>query len=898
MAARARARQRAEAVQEREAARAAARAAAIAAARRPGAALTPDEEVNQLAVDDDFEENYQRLRDAGALLGRDDEDAHVPWAAAAHRACAVRELCEDDPRAPTPPGFRGELYLPQQTMLAAAVALARDPRLQLRNGFVVETAGARIAAQFSFGKTVLMLAVECALRAGGGAGDGAGGAGDGAGGGAPRAPTIGLLSPMIGSACPSSAAAPSDSYFIPTATLLCDAPLPFTVVAAAANVISQWEANAAQFTHLRTFTVENVHTLRAFAARFRANRAADVDLLFVKAGRVTATFVVAGEAAPPPARGRSMFEALARVLDGELVARLVIDDYDTLKLGGDDCFLPAAFTWLVSATRRTTQARTGPVSGGPPAADFLAANAPDRLPVLSAALDDVLNGSCTLRCAAHYVADHINSLQVAFRRVVVRGGRAGDILRDLDLGADIVEMVHADAVGTAAAALGIAAASVGDIVQRVVGAHLGHLRAAARTRARIARVRAGNLAAAVPALVLALAAVPAPAAGVSASAGTGTPPAGTPAAPPAAAPPAPPAGAPPAPTQALDPRTLGGLKKALRDGTEEEFVACWTANLASAATCDTALAELETAAAEVTEKYGKTLSRMRDNIREGYCQVCTVPFASSDSSAPAEESEAAYVLAGCCQIIVCENCVTKSVGGAGLRRFIDRCPNCAVDVRPTGLIRVGAELDLEAALGDDALATEPAAPAAAGGATAEEAAPPAGAALAAAPPAEIANAKLRALVQFLKQEPLECLSDEAVPPFIHGLLAGARSAPLPAAAPRRVLVFAMHPETTRQIEFAFGVSGIAYGVLRGGRAQKDAAVEALRAAPAGGVLLVTAAKDCAGIHMPWLTHIVFYHRVADRHIEAQVAARGQRLGRTHDLSVVLIANEGEVRGAH
>ena len=167
--------------------------------------------------------------------------------------------------------------------------------------------------------------------------------------------------------------------------------------------------------------------------------------------------------------------------------------------------------------------------------------------------------------------------------------------------------------------------------------------------------------------------------------------------------------------------------------------------------------------------------------------------------------------------------------------------------------------------------------------------------MAAAPPAEIANAKLRALVQFLKREPLECLSDEAVPPFVHGLLAGARSAPLPDAAPRRVLVFAMHAETTRQIEFAFGVSGIAYGVLRGGRAQKDAAVEALRAAPAGGVLLVTAAKDCAGIHMPWLTHIVFYHRVADHHVEAQVAARGQRLGRTHDLSVVLIANEGEVR---
>ena len=37
----------------------------------------------------------------------------------------------------------------------------------------------------------------------------------------------------------------------------------------------------------------------------------------------------------------------------------------------------------------------------------------------------------------------------------------------------------------------------------------------------------------------------------------------------------------------------------------------------------------------------------------------------------------------------------------------------------------------------------------------------------------------------------------------------------------------------------------------------------------------------------------FYHRVHDAHVEAQVAARGQRLGRTQDLSIVLIANEGE-----
>jgi hypothetical protein len=676
---------------------------------------------------------------------------------------------------------------------------------------------------------------------------------------------------MIGAmSCPSAGkSTPSNGYFVPEVTVLYEVALPFTVVAAAANVISQWEANAAQFTTLRTFTVENVHSLRAFEARHRAGRL-DYDVVFVKAGRVTTSFAVAGEAPlPAAAKARSMFEALARVLDGAIVARLIVDDYDTLKLSSDDCFLPAQFTWLVSATRRTTQARISPRHDGPAPSDSFAGNAPDQFPVLGAALDDVLNGCCSLRCAPNYVGAHISSLQVGFRRIRVRGGRAAGILRDLDLAPDILEMVHADAVGTAAAALGIEATSVGDIVQRLVGTHLGRLRAAARIQARCARARTG-LALATESGAPLLDRV-ARVAGAATSTATSTATAATSTATTAAMLAVMPVE--PDPTEP-DPRTVGGLKRALREGSDAQFTACWNSPLAPEAHFDQILNDLEAGAAEVIDKYGKTLNRMRDNIREGYCQVCTVPFERGNA-----DSDAAYVLAGCCQIIVCEMCVTKRVGGA--RQFISRCPNCAVDVRPgAGLIRVGAELDLEAALGDEALQSV-------------EASAPAVDALAAAPAAEIANTKLRALVQFIKQEPIECMQDTPVAAFVHGLLSGPRSVPLPADAPRYILVFAMHPESTRLIEFALGLARIPYGVLRGARAQKDAAIEALRSAPAGGVLLVTAAKDCAGIHMPWLTHIVFYHRVADPHVEAQVTARGQRLGRTHDLEVVVIANEGE-----
>ena len=349
-----------------------------------------------------------------------------------------------------------------------------------------------------------------------------------------------------------------------------------------------------------------------------------------------------------------------------------------------------------------------------------------------------------------------------------------------------------------------------------------------------------------------------------------------------------------------DPSSVGGLRRSLRDGTEAEFISVWNSPLAPSDTVlESVLDDCAAAAADTVAVYGKTLGRMRDNIREGCCQVCTLPFEK-------ESGDAAYVLAGCCQIIICEHCVTRPVrsGGATVRQFIKRCPNCAVDVAAMAgaLIRVGAELDLEAALSDRAVvddgraAADEVAIAADDATDAAIAADDADGAMAAAPPAELANAKLRALVQYIKREPVEALSQGPVGCFVPGLLEGRRTSPWPADKPRRTLVFTMHAESTRLIEFALGIAQVPYSVLRGTRAQKDAVLDTVRAGAGNRVLLVTAAKDCAGIHMPWLSDIVFYHRVTDRHVEAQVAARGQRLGREHDLTVTVLVNEAENQG--
>ena len=353
-----------------------------------------------------------------------------------------------------------------------------------------------------------------------------------------------------------------------------------------------------------------------------------------------------------------------------------------------------------------------------------------------------------------------------------------------------------------------------------------------------------------------------------------------------------------------DPSLSAGLRAALREGSDDQYKIVWASPLVPPTQLlIQILNEVSAQAQESNEKYGRTLERMRSNIREGHCQVCTVPFEKEEAEAeancdvncnlPDDPSYAAYVLAGCCQIIICEYCVTKSKGKT--RQFIDRCPNCAKDISvKSGLIRIGAELDLDSALRDETILTpDKETDAAAAPAVAAAAAVPVAAA-APAHPVEIENPKLRALMKFIKQEQIDCISDNIVPAFVQGLLVGERNNPWPADKPRRILIFAMHPESTRQIAQILEIYGAPYSLLRGARAQKDAAVAEVRDAPGTGILLVTAAKDCAGIHMPWLSHIIFYHRVHDRHVEAQVAARGQRLGRTHNLEIMMIVNEAEM----
>ncbi|NDG42603.1 MAG: hypothetical protein EBY28_25455, partial [Betaproteobacteria bacterium] len=265
----------------------------------------------------------------------------------------------------------------------------------------------------------------------------------------------------------------------------------------------------------------------------------------------------------------------------------------------------------------------------------------------------------------------------------------------------------------------------------------------------------------------------------------------------------------------------------------------------------------------ITAQYEKNvmvLNRMRDNIREGYCQCCTLPF----------EENCAYVLGNCCQIIICEECIT--VGANKAKTFIKKCPNCAAELtyganrNINGLIKVGNNVNLEDALADDIVLTidESISPHKEDDSIAS---------------ASIANLKIRALLQLLRSSNKitdnYCISDNIIAPTISGLLVG--KIDIPHTGRNKYLIFSLLTETTHFLHNELSKHNVEHLVLQGNKTQKNNIIESFKNNI--DILLITATNDCAGLHLPFVSHIIFYHKIIDHNIESQIAARGQRLGR-------------------
>jgi hypothetical protein len=827
--------------------------------------IDPKEMVQICALDDRISIKGYKISNTSISEGYIDING-MEWVDSTHILYNTKLLTIDDPKYifHNNDYFTGILYDPQATLLHTMIKLENCQSLRIvdtinadicpidDNLYTINSNYGVLSVKFSFGKTVLALALICAQKY-------------------PlnKPTTFPLLSVCLETESDKknrmniNVQESNNRYynnfklnspygFFPEVELYEEDNelLPVTIVAAASSIIIQWENNIKKFTNLKYFIINDVHALKKFDKMVNLTKIVDYDIILVKVGSVTKSYKTIHETVNNietlGLSTRPIFDAIRSILSNVKISRFIIDDFDVIKLTGNDYLINACFTWFISATRRQSNIKSMQYRNMIPIERNILNNL--ESPAVSFTSDDVLNNVFNIRCDSNYIDQHINTTNIIFRKIVVKGNKV-KLLQNLNISPEIIEMINGDAIGLAAQALGLEVNSIGELIQKIMKTHLTDITYSLKILDRI------NL------LFDTLAISKENTVKESIS------------------------------TENDDEEINTGskintIRKVIILTSDEEYQSfiCGNQTYIDAKNKNIHISSLNENHIEkvfilkdkMSEQYEKNsiiMNRMRDNIRENHCQCCTLPF---------EENECAYILGNCCQLIICQDCVTTSNYNQQ-KTFIKRCPNCSSELmfsdKNSGLIKIGSDINLEDTMTDSIFKTDINIDS-----------------IDDSTNDSTANIKIKALSKLIEDnmQPINqsyCISDSITSPYIYGLLVGKQD--IPHVGINKILIFSLLTETTNLLAAELQIKRMQYQILHGTSAQKNKIINQFEHDNSNNILLVTATNDCAGMHMPFVSHIIFYHKIIDRNIESQIAARGQRIGRISNLEIISLLYENE-----
>lgn len=277
-------------------------------------------------------------------------------------------------------------------------------------------------------------------------------------------------------------------------------------------------------------------------------------------------------------------------------------------------------------------------------------------------------------------------------------------------------------------------------------------------------------------------------------------------------------------------------------------------------------------AEKTRDEAGLSLDRVMSNLKEGNCQVCAIELVDTD-----------VFIVKCCGIILCDLCCWK---GCQIKKKYDplakkehlhgSCANCKHIVLPhADLIFVDKKFDI-ASLDEETMVSEH---------TAEvEKLKEETAATLDIPIEQVEkpiNPKLQALLDIINgKKPTECKN---IPCVIKHLIEGSRD--VEGNAPIKVLLFANFAETLGNCAGFLAERGIRFLRIQGTHGQKSDTVKEFRENVSIQVLLINASDSCAGLNLAFATDLVYFHKIQDTNVEAQVAGRIQRIGRKQNARI-------------
>jgi len=603
-----------------------------------------------------------------------------------------------------------------------------------------------------------------------------------------------------------------------------DRVIPSTLVVASNSVLSHWEATMHTFLpHLSCFTIDTVERLREYIRLVQKGQHCNFHVVLLKMGEMA--YQIAGH------KKSNTLSAVSLGLPGFVWDRLVIDDYDTIRVPKAARLPPAFFTWYVSATRRSTMC--GVVLDDPHfpmTQDSLGVHLdsllPGGWPAIVAVRDWLLATNLTVNCTAAFQDANF----VLPAPIVVDYGfnvpRGLALLKGVDISPEAQEALDAGAVHTAAELLGFNCSNPVELAARVLNKHKDHYAKAKSELDALEHVR-GCLKNRTLTYKKILA-------------------------------------------QNVPP-ILTAIREGWRPASHADVPPCVPTDVHFGDKFDKACLDFEIKRQKICTTSRRTLDRLCENAAGGECQVCLMPWEST-----ADSSNKTYVMK-CCQLLLCKACVTTREGN---NKFVRECPNC---FKPTFTKDKCTILAMDSNINVQDIKLED---------ITEQAAIPA--AHPTSTHGSIDDAwrkfgkddKLRALLQLIEGSIIQYASSEPGSEIPGVIGNDGPLIPLPPDSNHRFLVFSQHPESTNRILDALSFCNFKAAMLKGTRAAKDKMISKFRNSTAPReVLIITASRDCAGIHLPECTHQIFFHKMLSKDVSAQLAGRAQRHGRRASLLV-------------
>ncbi len=283
------------------------------------------------------------------------------------------------------------------------------------------------------------------------------------------------------------------------------------------------------------------------------------------------------------------------------------------------------------------------------------------------------------------------------------------------------------------------------------------------------------------------------------------------------------------------------------------------------------------------------IDRVRDNIAEGSCQVCASPFVD-------EDEKMNIIINRCCGVILCDDCGIKSAKIRkrgemnGEIKFSGKCPNCSreIDIM-NGMIFINKDFDISSITNNTNIHKE----------SEEE--------LKMIEEEEkrkqdtnigkeeimrklesIKSPKQKALMAILNN--VEIKESTEIQWQVSKLMQGREY--IEQKRGKKVLLFASQKESIKMLETFLEEQKIPHLTLQGKSDQITKLIEKFRDSD-GVVLIINMRENCAGLNIEFATDIIFYHKINNHAIESQVAGRGQRIGRVDSLNIHFLLYENE-----